>query len=242
MLYLLDNSDPSAPFPDPSEAETEPNGLLAVGGDLTPERLLNAYRRGIFPWFSEDQPILWWSPDPRMILKPEELQVSRSLRKVLRKERFTLSMDQAFEEVIRACSGPRATQDGTWLLPEMIEAYLDLHQLGYAHSVETWHQGELVGGLYGISLGRLFFGESMFSKMPDASKAALCLLAHKSRQWHFDLIDCQVYTEHLERLGASEIPREEFQQIVDKGVEETAPNTDEWRLPAFSTRELIEVL
>jgi leucyl/phenylalanyl-tRNA--protein transferase len=236
MLYLLDDTPPDTPFPDPGEAETEPNGLLAVGGDLTPRRLLAAYRAGIFPWFSEGQPILWWSPDPRMVLLPDELQVSRSLRKTLRRNRLQVSTDQAFGQVIRGCAGPRPDGDGTWLLPEMIAAYSELHRLGLAHSVEVWQDGELVGGLYGVSLGRAFFGESMFSRVADASKVALVQLAELCRHAGFAFIDCQVYTEHLCRLGAHEIPRPEFLQRLEKALQqEGAPD---WQRPPRPTAEL----
>jgi leucyl/phenylalanyl-tRNA--protein transferase len=218
MLYLLDGSPPATPFPDPANAETEPNGLLAVGGDLTPRRLLQAYRAGVFPWFSEDQPILWWSPDPRMVLFPDRLRVSRSLRKVLRRGEFQVSVDQAFERVIRACADPRRDDSGTWLVPEMIAAYTALHKLGVAHSVETWLDGTLVGGLYGVCLGRAFFGESMFSRVSDASKVALVQLAELTRRADFVLIDCQVYTGHLERLGAREIPRQQFLTLLRQAL------------------------
>jgi leucyl/phenylalanyl-tRNA--protein transferase len=233
MLYLLDDTPPDMPFPDPGDAETEPNGLLAVGGDLAPRRLLAAYRAGIFPWFSEGQPILWWSPDPRMLLFPDELQVSRSLRKTLRRGRFEVSVDQAFAEVIRGCAGPRRDGDGTWLLPEMIAAYSELHRLGLAHSVETWQDGELVGGLYGVSLGRAFFGESMFSRASDASKVALVYLAELCNQAGFAFIDCQVYTEHLHRLGAREIPRTVFLQHLERALQQ-AGATD-WQRPPRPT-------
>jgi leucyl/phenylalanyl-tRNA--protein transferase len=221
MLYLLEGTDPATPFPDPNTAEEEPNGLLAVGGDLKPQRLLNAYRQGLFPWYSEGQPILWWSPDPRMVLFPSELHVSRSLRKTLRQDRFEVSVDSAFEAVIQACAAPRPDSTGTWLVSEMIEAYRDLHRLGHAHSVETWLDGELVGGLYGISLGRAFFGESMFSRTADASKVAMVALAERCRRAEFELIDCQVYSEHLRSLGAREIPRREFLARVTKAVDQT---------------------
>ncbi len=210
MLYLLDNTAPCSPFPDVENAEREPDGLLAVGGDLSPERLINAYGQGIFPWYSLGQPILWWSPDPRLVLYPQGIHVSRSLNKTLRKGLFSTSMDRAFEQVIRACSAPREDEAGTWLVEEMIQAYLRLHQRHQAHSVEVWCDGELAGGLYGIALGRVFFGESMFSRRTDASKVALVHLARTLDQWGYRLIDCQVRTEHLVSLGAQEIPRREF--------------------------------
>lgn len=236
MLYLLDDSPPDTPFPDPNQAETEPNGLLAVGGDLSPRRLLNAYQAGVFPWYSDNQPILWWSPDPRMVLAPGQIQVSRSLRKTLRQGHFEVSVDQAFSRVIRACAEPRKGEAGTWLLPEMIDAYESLHRQGLAHSVETWHDGNLVGGLYGLNLGNSFFGESMFSRRSDASKAAFVLLAQLAMAANFAFIDCQVYTEHLERLGAREIPRSQFLTLLHQAQAQSPPA--DWPLSPFSTRNL----
>lgn len=230
MLYLLEGTDPDTPFPDPNTAEEEPNGLLAVGGDLSPRRLLNAYRQGLFPWYSEGQPILWWSPDPRMVLFPTELHVSRSLRKTLRQGRFQVSVDRAFEAVIQACAAPRADATGTWLVDEMIEAYRDLHRSGQAHSVETWREGELVGGLYGVSLGRTFFGESMFSRAADASKVALVALVERCQRHGIELIDCQVYSDHLRSLGAREIPRREFLARVAAAVNQSASEAS-WPAP-----------
>ena len=218
MLYLLDATDPAAPFPDPEDAEQDPDGLLAIGGDLTPARLLNAYRRGIFPWFGEHDPILWWSPDPRMVLFPDRLKINRSLGKTLRRNRFRVSFDQAFPRVIRACAAPRKNEPGTWLSAEMIQSYEQLHQRGVAHSAEVWLGSELVGGLYGIALGRIFFGESMFSRIPDASKVAFVNLVKRLRQAGYELIDCQVYTQHLESLGAELILRRQFQKLVDAGI------------------------
>jgi leucyl/phenylalanyl-tRNA--protein transferase len=215
MLFLLDDTHPSTPFPPVEQAETQPDGLLAVGGDLSMERLINAYRKGIFPWFSEGQPILWWSPDPRLVLFPDRLHVSRSLRKKLRRGVFTASLDQAFEQVIRACAAPRRDAAGTWILDPMIEAYTRLHRHHLAHSVEIWQDGELVGGLYGVALGRVFFGESMFSHRSDASKAALVHLVDHLSNWGYRLIDCQVRTEHLQSLGAEGIPRVEFCRLLE---------------------------
>jgi leucyl/phenylalanyl-tRNA---protein transferase len=189
----------------------DPDGLLAVGGDLSIERLLLAYRQGIFPWYSAETPPLWWSPDPRLVLFTGELKVSKSLQRVLKKPFFKVTCDEAFLEVINGCSGvTRRGGEGTWILPEMVEAYSLLHQLGYAHSVESWQEGNLVGGLYGVALGRVFFGESMFARKTDASKVALVHLVQLLRHWGFALIDCQVTTAHLMTLGAREIPREEF--------------------------------
>ncbi len=198
----------------------EPDGLLAVGGDLSARRLLLAYRMGIFPWYSDEMPILWWSPDPRLVLFPDELKVSASLRRTLKKKVFRITFDRAFHNVIRQCADIRARRgEGTWLVPEMIEAYYGLHLQGYAHSVESWIDGELVGGLYGVAMGRVFFGESMFSLRSDASKVALVQLIGWLRQWGYELIDCQVKTEHLRRFGAREIPRPIFLTLVMQGVD-----------------------
>ncbi len=189
-----------------------PNGLLAAGGDLSVARLLEAYRHGIFPWFSAGEPILWWSPDPRMVLFPNEFKISNSLRKTLRNGRYEVRFDSAFEQVMRACAAPRKgdSSGGTWIHDEMIAAYSELHRLGHTHSVETWIEGELAGGLYGVALGRMFFGESMFSRRTDASKIALAHLAAQLEKWNFGMIDCQMNTPHLASLGAREIPRKEF--------------------------------
>ncbi|MGH7825797.1 MAG: leucyl/phenylalanyl-tRNA--protein transferase [Candidatus Binatia bacterium] len=196
-------------FPPPEYAD--PSGLLAVGGDLSAERLLEGYRTGIFPWYADDQPILWWSPDPRSILELNDFKVSRSLRRTINKGIFTVTFDRAFEEVIRACASvPREGQAGTWITSEMQEAYIKLHGLGFAHSVESWFEGELAGGVYGVSLGRAFFGESMFHHKTDASKVALATLVEKLKNWEFDFIDAQMTTEHMINLGAKEISRRVF--------------------------------
>ena len=197
-------------FPPLSAALTEPNGLLAVGGDLSPQRLVTAYRSGIFPWFNDEDPILWWSPDPRMVLFPNELSISRSLHKLLKKHQYEIRTDASFREVMQACTEPRKAQSGTWITDEMVEAYTTLHHMGVAHSVETWMDGVLVGGLYGIALGRMFYGESMFSRVSDASKIAFVHLVKQLEIWEFGMIDCQMKTRHLASLGAREIPREEF--------------------------------
>ncbi len=207
---------PDIPLFPPAE-EAEAGGLLAIGGDLTKERLLAAYRQGIFPWYEVGQPILWWCPNPRLVLFPEELKISRSLRKVLRKREFKISFDLSFENVIRACADTRTEQGkGTWIIPEMQQAYTELHQEGYAHSVESWLNGELVGGLYGISLGQCFFGESMFSTVNDSSKAALVALAEFSKKVGIKIIDCQMTTQHLLSLGAREIDRQSFLSKLNK--------------------------
>jgi leucyl/phenylalanyl-tRNA--protein transferase len=196
-------------FPPPDYAD--PSGLIAVGGDLSSERLIEAYRVGIFPWYSEDQPILWWSPDPRFVLEIDQFKPSRSLRKTLRRRTLQVTFDRVFEDVIAACATmPRDDQRGTWITPDMQEAYIRLHGLGYAHSVETWFEGKLVGGLYGVSLGKAFFGESMFHYKTDASKVALAVLVDKLKSWGFHFIDSQMATEHMHRLGAKEIPRRIF--------------------------------
>jgi leucyl/phenylalanyl-tRNA--protein transferase len=211
--------DEYTPFPPLHTALREPNGLLAIGGNLTPQRLLMAYGRGAFPWFSAGEPILWWSPDPRMVLFPEELKVSRSLARRLQRADYEIRFDSAFREVMLACSAtPRPGQDGSWIVPEMVEAYCRLHELGHAHSVETWVDGKLVGGLYGVAIGRMFFGESMFHHAPDASKIAFVHLVRYLQHHGFGMIDCQMKTAHLERFGAREIPRAEFATRLDELV------------------------
>ena len=217
-LFWLDPRDEDD-FPDPETALSDPNGLLAVGGNLSPRRILDAYRRGIFPWYSEGQPILWWSPDPRTVLFPEELKVSRSLRKTLRRGHFRISADTAFQAVLEGCAAPRPGQDGTWLLPEMRAAYGRLHELGYAHSVEVWHNGVLAGGLYGLALGGVLYGESMFTRHTDASKVAFVHLVRQLQAWGFGLIDCQMRTSHLISLGAEEISRRRFVELLDRYCE-----------------------
>jgi leucyl/phenylalanyl-tRNA--protein transferase len=201
---------PEEPFPPVERALRHPNGLLCAGADLSIERLLAAYRRGIFPWYSDDEPILWWSPDPRMVLFTDELKISRSLAKSIRNKGYEVRVDTAFDEVIEGCAAPRRGASGTWLGPEMRRAYRRLHRAGYAHSFETWRDGRLVGGLYGVAIGRMFYGESMFTRAPDASKVALVALARTLRARGFPMIDCQQRTPLLAALGAREIPRAEF--------------------------------
>lgn len=201
-------------FPPTSQALSEPNGLLAAGGDLSADRLLAAYQRGIFPWYEPGQPILWWTPDPRMVLFPDKVHISRSLRKTLRKNLFTVTADKAFAHVITACAEKRAYAEGTWITDDMKQAYCDLHELGVAHSIEAWQDGDLVGGLYGVAIGKVFFGESMFSIRKDASKVAFVCLANQLKQWGFQLIDCQVASQHLFSLGAEEISRSQFEQLL----------------------------
>lgn len=217
------------PFPPLEQAAREPNGLLAAGADLSPPRLIEAYRNGIFPWFGDEDPILWWSPDPRMVLFPAELKVSRSLAKTLRRRDFEVRADTAFRDVMAACARPREGQAGTWITAQMREAYGRLHELGLAHSVETWRDGVLVGGLYGIALGRAFFGESMFSTATDASKIALVALVRQLERWGFGMIDCQMNTGHLASLGAREIPRGEFTRRLQELVHYPAVPAP-WRL------------
>ncbi len=200
-------------FPDPENAE--PEGLLAVGGDLSPQRILLAYRMGIFPWYSLGQPILWWSPDPRLIVEPQSLHISKSLKRTLKSNKFSLRFDEQFQQVIENCAiVKRRGQDGTWITKEMLEAYLILYEMGYAHSVETYFDGKLVGGLYGLSLGNAFFGESMFNHQSDASKVALVALVQRLESWESSLIDCQVSTPHLLSMGAREIKRSDFMQKI----------------------------
>ena len=210
---------PGDPFPPVSRALRSPNGLLCAGADLSAPRLLDAYSKGIFPWFSEGDPILWWSPHPRMVLFPDELKVSRSLRRTLARDAFETRYDTAFAEVMRACAEPRDGQAGTWIVPEMVAAYVRLHELGFAHSVESWQGGALAGGLYGILLGRVFFGESMFSRATDASKVALARLVERARELGVRVIDCQQATRHLASLGAREIPRREFAQMLAESIQ-----------------------
>lgn len=214
--YWLDPNDPMAPFPPVETALRDPDGLLALGGDLSPQRLLNAYRQGIFPWYSAGQPILWWSPNPRMVLQPTALRLSRSLRKTLRKAPFKLTLDLDFEAVTAACAEPRLDGRGTWLSADMRRAYGILHRLGHAHSVEVWHTDQLVGGLYGVALGQVFFGESMFTRVTDASKVAFAHLVRQLIRWNFELIDCQVHTSHLASLGAAAMDRASFTRQLDK--------------------------
>ena len=215
-LPWLDPYDDDQAFPHPESALAEPDGLLAVGGSLSPKRLLRAYRHGIFPWYSPDQPILWWCPDPRTVMFPDRIKISRSLRKTIRKGLFSVSMDTRFRTVIQRCGEPRQGESGTWITPEMNAAYVRLHELGYAHSVETWHAGQLVGGLYGVALGGVFYGESMFTRMSDASKVALVGLAAQLQHWQFGLIDCQMHTRHLLSLGAEDIPRRRFLRLLER--------------------------
>jgi leucyl/phenylalanyl-tRNA--protein transferase len=231
MIHWLHPRDPPDAFPPVSEALTEPDGLLCAGGDLTPARILAAYRRGIFPWYAAGQPILWWSPDPRLVLLPAELKVSRSLAKTLRHRGYRITCDTCFAEVAARCAdtGARAFE-GTWISPEMHAAYVELHRLGYAHSVEAWSGDDLVGGLYGLQLGQVFFGESMFSTARDASKVALHWLAQSLLARNVQLIDCQVANPHLVSLGAKPMPRSEFLARLEAGITDVRPGTA-WQVP-----------
>ena len=213
---------------------TSGSGVLAIGGDLSPDRLIEAYRQGIFPWYSEGDPIIWWAPDPRFILFLEELMVSRSMMKVLRRGTFRITYDHKFREVVLSCQRLRRKQKGTWITDDMLEAYCTLHELGIAHSAEAWHGGKLVGGIYGISLGRCFFGESMFSLMSNASKAALIDLVCKLKELKFEFLDCQVYTAHLESQGARFISRHEFIGLLKSGLQHETVQGNWDSMPEFS--------
>lgn len=235
-LRLIRPKDPPEAFPDPCQALQDPDGLLAVGGDLSPARLLYAYRHGIFPWYHADQPILWWSPDPRAVLFPAAVHLSRSLRRRMAKGGYHVTFDSAFTQVMEACAGPRLQQPegGTWISPAMQTAYAELHRLGHAHSVEIWMEGELAGGLYGIAIGAVFFGESMFSRRTDASKLALAHLARQLEAWDYALIDCQVHSEHLRSLGSVRLPRQDFIALLEEHC--AAPgHPAPWRFDAKET-------
>lgn len=226
-----------AAFPPVEAALDDPPGLLCAGGSLGPEWLLAAYRRGIFPWYSEGQPILWWSPDPRMVLFPSAIHISHSLRKTLRRGRFEVRLDTAFASVIAACAGPRDGASGTWITPEMQHAYLRMHELGYAHSVEAWDGNSLLGGLYGMALGGVFFGESMFSHATDASKVCLAHLARHLESLNFAVIDCQMTTAHLVSMGACEIPRADFCRQIELHASKGPPPG---RWPATAAADLFK--
>lgn len=227
-LHWLDPRSPHQPFPPAHLAMRDPNGLLAIGGDLSPDRLLRAYSQGIFPWYNPDEPILWWCPDPRTVLYPDRLHVSRSLARAVRRADYAISLDEDFDAVIDACAAPRARSRGTWLGDDMRLAYRQLYHLGYAHSVELWREGHLVGGLYGIALGHAFFGESMFSKVDDGSKIALHWLCRQLQAWGFRLIDCQVGSDHLSSLGAVNLRRDDFLRQLAPAVQD-GPPAGTWR-------------
>jgi leucyl/phenylalanyl-tRNA--protein transferase len=235
---LLDPWAETCEFPDVSLALSDPPGLLAVGASLDPDCLLRAYRRGIFPWYEAGQPILWWSPDPRLVLFPERLRISRSLRRTLRNGGFEVSCDRAFAAVVRACGEPREAGAGTWITAEMAAAYETLHRLGYAHSVEAWHEGRLVGGLYGVALGRVFFGESMFHRRSDASKVAFAALVRRLRVAGFEMIDCQMETGHLLSLGAETLSRAAFVECL--AACDHAPRDGAWRREPVPAAEALD--
>jgi leucyl/phenylalanyl-tRNA--protein transferase len=214
-------------FPAAESALSEPNGLLAIGGDLSPQRLVAAYRQGIFPWFDDDQPILWWSPDPRAVLFPKQIAISRSLKKCINRQQFTVTADQRFTAVVTHCASvPRNGQNGTWITDEMLAAYQQLFQLGIAHSIEVWENQQLVGGLYGVAIGKVFFGESMFSLATNASKVGFAHLAQQLQQWGYALIDCQVSSPHLLSLGAEEIRRSQFNRLLADNID--ASGCSDW--------------
>jgi len=229
-ISWIDPRAPARAFPDPSRALRHPNGLLAAGGDLGADRLVAAYKRGIFPWYSAGEPILWWSPDPRTVFLPGGVHVSRHLRRRLRGNDFGVTLDRDFAGVIRGCAEPRRDHEGTWLTPEMQRAYCHLHALGVAHSVEVWAGDELVGGLYGVALGRAFFGESMFSRRTDASKVALAVLSRQLQRWEFLVFDCQVGSPHLYRMGAVDMPRRRFLELVQRATLGGRPAPARWCL------------
>lgn len=228
QLTLLDPDNPEQEFPSVCQALADPDGLLAVGGCLSKRRLLNAYRQGIFPWNSQDEPILWWSPDPRLVLFPDKLTISRSLSKTLRQGRFQVSVDRAFADVVTACAQPRREGAGTWITSDIFAAYRELHESGYAHSAEAWRNGELVGGLYGVAIGQVFFGESMFYTKTDASKVAFATLVGWLKEWGYRVIDCQVTTRHLIGLGAEQISRNEFIDMIGRYCNQM-PCSSAWR-------------
>jgi leucyl/phenylalanyl-tRNA--protein transferase len=215
-VYWLDPENLA--FPPPEYALEEPNGLLAAGGDLSPERIIEAYSQGVFPWYNEGDPILWWNPDPRSVVIPCEFKPSKSLKKLIKKDLFQTKMNTDFDSVIEGCAGPRKDESGTWINEDMLEAYKTLHRMGYAHSFEVWQDGLLVGGLYGLALGKAFFGESMFSRVSNASKIAFDYLCRTLTENQFRIIDCQIHNDHLASLGAKEIPRREFLDIVEAAV------------------------
>ena len=228
-MQLITADTPETLFPSPNSASEE--GLVAVGGEITTKRVLSAYRQGIFPWYSEDQPVLWWSPEPRAILYPDGIKISRSLKKTLRHSKFSITADTAFSEVVKACAGPRiqSPTGGTWITAEMMDTYNQLHQLGYGHSIEVWDEDKLVGGLYGPSLASAFFGESMFSHQSDASKLALVYLAKFSKSSGIDFIDCQLPTNHLASMGAINISRKEYLRILEAALKHQ-DHTKCWQL------------
>ncbi len=240
MIFQLQGTESTMPFPSPELATRKPDGLLAVGGDLSKERLLQAYSQGIFPWYSKGQPILWWCPDPRAVLYPENIHVSRSLKRKIKKGGFILKIDRNFPMVMSSCAMPRKGQEGTWLLPEMRLAYQNMFNNDYAHSIELWKKNSLVGGLYGLSIGTVFFGESMFSSIPDASKIIMVYLMNLLKKYNFSFMDCQIFNSHLGRMGAIEIPRSRFLSELAIALKEN-PSTDIWNQPNIDCSELVIV-
>lgn len=234
MIPLL---GPNDPFPPVHRALDDPNGLLAAGGGLGVARLLDAYARGIFPWFNDGDPVLWWCPDPRTVLPADAVHISHSLRRRLRRRNYEITMDRAFSDVMRACAEPRRDETGTWLIPAMMRAYQRLHDAGAAHSIEVWIDGELAGGLYGVALGRMFYGESMFSRKTDGSKIAIVALAAQLTRWGFPLIDCQMPTGHLATLGATQLSRRQFVRVVERLVKQP-PIPSPWRVDENLTAQL----
>jgi len=235
VLYrILPHADPQD-FPPLDKALYYPDGLLAVGGDLNPKRLIAAYQKGIFPWYDESQPILWWSPSQRMVLFPEHLKIGRSLGKTIRKKKFSLTLDQNFRAVVENCAAPRRSESGTWITNEMLEAYCRLHELGIAHSVESWYDGKLVGGLYGVALGKVFCGESMFARVSDASKVAFVHFVQQLQRWGYELIDCQMQTAHLQRFGAVTIPRRDFLKLLNH-LCKVGGHKGEWRFESSESQ------
>lgn len=237
-IAWISQDDPPDAFPDISAALTAPDGLLAAGGDLKPDRLLYAYRRGVFPWFDRGQPILWWSPDPRCVLKPESFHVARRLRRSIRNAQFGMSFNETFSSVMESCAADRIGQEGTWITEEMLDAYLSLHDQGWAHSVEVWRDDELVGGLYGVAIGKAFFGESMFSDVSNASKIAMWALCDLLARHQFEILDCQVVSPHLTSLGATLMPRTEFGALLKRACNPASKFTD-WPEDRLSVAKLL---
>ena len=237
-LHWLDPRNPRQAFPPPGSAMRDPNGLLAIGGDLSVTRMIRAYSQGIFPWYNPDEPILWWCPDPRAVLEPSAFRISRSFAKTLRRGDFAVTLNHCPAQVLDACAGPRRGSRGTWLGPDMRSAYLELHETGFCQSIEVWRHGRLIGGLYGVSIGRAFFGESMFSREPDASKIALAFLCRQLQDWRYELIDCQISSQHLQSLGAVDISRERFLAMLRQAVG-VPGRTGKWRfeIPVPASRE-----
>ncbi len=238
-MISLNGLPPEHPFPDPEQARSTRNGLIAIGGDLSPARLIQAYKQGIFPWYGQGDPILWWSPDPRTVLMPDKIHLSRRLKRTLKQAEFTLTIDHCFNAVTAACAAPRAKEKDTWLLPEMRRAYQDLHQTGVAHSFELWQQDTLVGGLYGVAIGKMFFGESMFSHVANASKIVMAYVCQFLQKHQFPLLDCQVYNPHLIRMGAQEIPRRQFLSSVQKATK-IVQSAATWQTEPINCRHLVE--